>query len=68
MAQSGDPCPRCEGKIQVVKTFVVGTDRIRYLGCRGCGYRPEDNCQRVPIQYAPARITRVIATSSTPQS
>lgn len=57
VASSGDKCPRrkCKGRIQVVDTAVKGDHRIRYLGCRMCGYRPVKNKIIVPIAYAPKR-------------
>jgi len=54
---SGDKCPRrkCKDYIRVVKSEVKGSYRIRYLGCKSCGYRPAKNKQIVPLEYAPAR-------------
>lgn len=58
--QSGDPCPKCEsGKLIVVDTKVDGNYRLRYLGCRTCGHRPEDNKMVIPVQYAPPRGPRL---------
>lgn len=56
-------CPKCNSVVQVVNTRIVGGSRIRYIGCRGCGYRPPHNKRIVPLIYAPARV----ATSSTTQ-
>lgn len=37
-------CPTCgRGKLIVVNTLLVGNSRVRYRGCRRCGYRPEGN-------------------------
>lgn len=54
--QSGDACPRCgAGRIGVLNTVVHAEDgyRVRSLGCRGCGFRPDDNKRLVPLEYAP---------------
>jgi C4-type Zn-finger protein len=64
-AQPADRCPICGGHMQVVNTKIVGNSRIRYYGCRACGFRPADNKVTVPIQFAPPRNFRVGATSST---
>jgi len=64
VVQSGDDCTKCDGRLIVVNTFVVGDERIRYLGCRQCGYRPKNNCQRIPLRFAPKKLSRVFATSS----
>jgi hypothetical protein len=62
---TGDPCPKCESHIQVVNTFVEGESRVRYLGCRGCGFRPEGNKVVVPLVIAPSRLKmRRLATFS----
>jgi len=62
MMKSGDPCPACDaGSIQVVNTFVTGRNRVRYLGCRTCGFRPTGNKVVVPVKFAPPRF---IATGS----
>jgi hypothetical protein len=57
------PCPQCGGLVQVVNTFIVGECRVRYYGCRQCGYRPERNKQTVPLIYAPRR-TRLIQVAT----
>ena len=59
--RSGDLCPSCGAQIQVVNTRIIGTQRVRYLGCRSCGYRPVKNKIIIPLEYAPPRV----ATSST---
>jgi hypothetical protein len=61
-------CPQCGGVIQVVNTVIVGESRVRYYGCRQCGFRPEANKQTVPLCYAPRRLatgskTHAIATA-----
>jgi DNA-directed RNA polymerase subunit RPC12/RpoP len=45
MIQSGLPCPCGSGRIVVVKSEVKKEtkSRIQYLGCRHCGYRPDNN-------------------------
>lgn len=57
VAASGDKCPRrgCKGRLQVIRTEVHDTHRMRFIGCRECGYRPVKNKLIVPIQYAPRR-------------
>lgn len=52
---SGDPCPNCGGRLVVVNSFASGDYRVRYLGCRACGYRPPNNRLVVPLRYAPPR-------------
>lgn len=54
MAEIGERC-RCGGRVGVVNTFVTGEVRVRYLGCRECGWRPEQNKQVLPVEYAPRR-------------
>ena len=58
--QSGDPCPNCPtGILVVVQTNAAGNYRIRYLGCRTCNTRPDNNkLVPVPIEYAPKRKQR----------
>jgi hypothetical protein len=52
----GDDCPTgCGGRIQVTSTRIVFDTRVRYLGCRTCGYRPDDNVLTVPLADAPRR-------------
>jgi hypothetical protein len=42
--KSGEPCERCGWRLQVVNTrLYFGRLRVRYLGCRKCGYRPPNN-------------------------
>jgi Zn ribbon nucleic-acid-binding protein len=47
---TGDPCPRCSGRIKVLDSFKIGTEsQVRYHGCGKCGYRPPNNktvCRR----------------------
>lgn len=57
--ESGSECPECGGLVQVVNTVVEGSNRIRYLGCRECGWRPDDNKRVVPIAHAPRRMRRL---------
>jgi hypothetical protein len=55
----GDDCPQCVvGTIGVLKSVVFGKYRHRYLGCRACGFRPQDNKQIVPVEFAPERPKR----------
>lgn len=51
----GCACPHCGGNIQVVNTIPGHEYRIRYVGCRECGYRPEENTWTVPIAHSPRR-------------
>jgi ssDNA-binding Zn-finger/Zn-ribbon topoisomerase 1 len=55
---TGDPCPKCDGTIVVLNSRPKETYRVWYLGCGWCGYRPEDNKQIVPLEYAPKRSKR----------
>ncbi|MDE2022397.1 MAG: hypothetical protein KGI71_05815 [Patescibacteria group bacterium] len=52
-ATSGDACPKCKGVLQVVNTRVIGATRRRYIGCRGCGFRPDQPPQTLPLAEAP---------------
>ena len=54
----GDPCDRCGAKLQVLNTMIRHNSRVRYLGCRRCGYRPPGN------KIAVALCNNVIAISS----
>lgn len=58
----GAECPRCGGRIGVLNTRVSesGASRLRWLGCIDCGFRPDDNKQVVPIQFAPAQSRRTM--------
>lgn len=67
------PCPCCRltgqltpsGKppvIQVVNSRANGGTRVRYLGCRICGYRPKRNKRTVAIEFAPSRRVRLAAS------
>jgi len=47
-ARSGDPCPRCGRRLQVVNSVRLAGRRVRYLGCRGCNFRPPANKWVVP--------------------
>ncbi len=60
--ESGQPCPNCDGRLQVVNTKIVSDTRVRYLGCRKCGYRPKRNCRCVPLAFAPRRVQRAKAS------
>lgn len=66
-------CPECRaaqrltsaGKtpvIQVVNTETNGGARIRYLGCRLCGYRPRGNKRIVSLALSPSRRERLAAS------
>lgn len=67
------PCPQCRAcgrltpagrvpLIQVVNTEADGGVRIRYLGCRCCGYRPKGNKRVVPLEFAASRRERLAAS------
>lgn len=67
------PCPQCRALrrlnsagrppvIQVVNTEADGGVRIRYLGCRCCGYRPKGNKRIVALEFAPSRRERLAAS------
>lgn len=73
------PCPRCRAErrftptgkppvIQIVNTEANGCSRIRYLGCRLCGFRPRGNKRIVALEFAPSRRERLAATSLSPHS
>jgi hypothetical protein len=60
---AGMACERevCAGVLYVYKTKVIVAEdmRVRYLKCDRCGHLPDDNLQSVPLEYAPARPSRV---------
>ncbi len=41
--RSGDPCGNCGGHLTIVDSRVKAGRRIQFLGCRSCGFRPDDN-------------------------
>jgi hypothetical protein len=45
-------CPKCGGRIIVVNSLRISQSRIRYRGCRQCGYRPPDNKRVVPLSLS----------------
>lgn len=55
--QSGDDCPApgCGGRLHVYHTHCTADARIRYLECDRCGWKPDDNKQIVPLEFAPPR-------------
>lgn len=59
----GDPCPRdaCSGVLKVYSTKVLIAERrrIRYLHCRCCKCRPENNQEVLPLEFAPPQQTRI---------
>ena len=62
---TGDVCPQCQSaRLQVLNSIVVSESRVRYFGCRRCGFRPEQNVVTVPLTDAPKRIPLDIATCS----
>lgn len=50
-ASPGDPCP-CGHYLVVVKSEPKASSRVRYLGCRNCGYRPPNNKLVVPLKIS----------------
>lgn len=59
MARLGDACPKCPGgTYKVLNTRVVAGEeyRVRWIGCGACGYRPPENKQIVPLEFAPRRL------------
>ncbi len=59
-------CPVCNAPIIVVNSLISRDrrSRIRYHGCRQCGFRPPDNKTVIPLEYAPPRNLHAIATGS----
>lgn len=66
------PCPQCRAGqrltstgrtpvIQVLNTEAGSGVRIRYLGCRSCGYRPKANKRILSLEFAPSRRARLAA-------
>lgn len=62
-ARSGDKCPvkDCAGTFAVYHTHCTDTSRIRYIGCDVCGFKPANNKQVLPLDYAPYRPRRPAA-------
>lgn len=58
MTQIGESCPDCGAAIGVLNTYVAGETRVRYLGCRCCGWRPPHNKQTLPLRFSPRRSRR----------
>ena len=59
------PCPRCGAILGVVNTRIIGQTRVRYIGCHGCGFRPEGNKMVIPLVYAPPRVRAISSTVPT---
>lgn len=60
MASVGEVCPSCgKAQIKVLNTRPSESEgvRVRWLGCGGCGFRPPDNKQVVPLKFAPRRMS-----------
>jgi len=49
-------CPRCKKPFATIDTKVIGEYRHRYLGCRKCKTKPEDNKRVIPLRFAPIRL------------
>ena len=56
----GDPCPsvHCPGTLGVYRTTIQGDYRIRYLACKRCGFKPDQNKWVIPLEYAPPQPPR----------
>jgi len=59
-------CPKCGALLQVVNSRIIGVTRVRYIGCRKCGFRPPHNRRLVPAIYAPARHRAPVAQNGLP--
>lgn len=47
----GATCPKCRlRKLVIVKSVTKGKNRIRYIGCKKCGFRPPGNKLVIPDQ------------------
>ena len=57
-AQSGDTCPKCAGLFAVLNTRIRGETRVRFVGCKSCGYRPPANKIVIPLGHAPPQLSR----------
>lgn len=57
----GDDCPQegCDGRLGVLNTRVIGSERVRWIGCHACGWRPQNNKQVVPLAIAPLQRRRL---------
>lgn len=53
--RSFDTCPECGSRVIVVNSRLLAGFRVRYYGCRQCGYRPDNN----------KVVTNIVAASST---
>ena len=59
MISSGQPCEKCRrGYYVVLDSFVKGTRRIQYLGCRRCGHRPAENKRSFPAEQRSPKFLR----------
>lgn len=63
--QPGEICPKCEeGTFRAYKSLIkdFGNDkraRVRYYSCSNCGFKPKNNKQIIPIEYAPRKRLRI---------
>lgn len=48
-------CPKCGKPFATLNTQVKGETRVRYVGCRECKVRPDENKVFIPLQFAPKR-------------
>ena len=53
--QPADKCP-CGHHLIVVNSRREGLKRVRYIGCRKCGHRPDNNASVVPLDVAMGRM------------
>lgn len=51
--RSGDPCeqPGCGGHLVTYSSRVDGERRVRYLHCKTCQHRPQNNKWVLPLQF-----------------
>lgn len=54
LAAEVEPCPR----LVVTNTRVRPPNRVQYLACSQCGYRPDENKRVIPLTFAPAQSHR----------
>ena len=49
-------CAACRGRLRVYTTRIVSeTQRVQYLECNLCAWKPDDNKRIVPLEFAPPR-------------
>jgi ribosomal protein S26 len=55
-----DRCQKCGGPIVTLNSRKQGRSRVRYYGCKRCGWRPPKNKLVIPIE-----LTGLVATVGT---